>query len=343
MDADAHLDFVIAQHEVGFPGGGHGAGAQGHAHGTSAVIHPAGQRRYAGEVVTAGGGRAADLFGQHGGADAAAAGGVQAVLHRHVVIDNDRLHLDAASLAKLGSHFKIHDVAGVVLDDVEDAGSAIDSGSGRFHLVGTRGREDLAGTGGIEHALAHKSAVQGFVTAAAARNDAHLAGDRGVRPNHVHGIEGDLEDVGVGCGEPGQRFPHRIPRVVDQFLHHAPSPLHVFASRLGARVRVVPRCGAARIAMSGGPERDVDPGADDATDDRADDRHPRVAPSEPLPGIAGQCASRGPRSRAGLMRSRRSAERSPIVNTMTPTSSGANAVSSPSSEPGSSREHAQRR
>ena len=90
---------------------------------------------------------------------------------------------------------------------------------GRFHLVGTGGSEDLAGTGGIEHALAHKSTVQGFVTAAAARNDAHLAGDGGVRPNHVHRIEADLEDFGVGCGEPSQRFTHHIPRGVDQFLH----------------------------------------------------------------------------------------------------------------------------
>ena len=193
--------------------------AQGHAHGTSAVIHPAGQRRDAAEVVTAGGGRAADLFGQHGGADAAASGGVEAVLDGDVIVNHDRLHLDTASLAKLGGHFEIHDVAGVVLDDVEDAGSAIDSGGGRFHLVGTGGSEDLAGTGGIEHALAHKSAVQGFVTAAAARNEAHLAGDGGVCPNHVHRIEGDLEDFGVGCGEPSQRFPHHIPRVVDQFLH----------------------------------------------------------------------------------------------------------------------------
>ena len=117
------------------------------------VIHLAGQRRDAAEIVTAGGRRAADLFRQHGGADAAAAGRVEAVLHRHVVVDHDRLHLDAAGLAQLRGHFEIHDVAGVVLDDVEDAGSAIDRAGGRFHLVGTGRREHLAGTGGIEHAL----------------------------------------------------------------------------------------------------------------------------------------------------------------------------------------------
>ena len=219
VNADTHLDLAFAQLEPRFSGGGHGAGGQRHAHGTAAFVHPAAQRCHAAEIVAAGGRRAADLFRDHGHPRAAAARRVQAVLHRHVVIDDDRLHLDATRLAKFRGHFKIQNVAGVVLDDVEDAGSAIDSGSGRFHLVGTRGSEDLAGTGGIEHALADKSAVHGFVTAAAARNDAHLAGDRGVRPNHVHGIEGDLEDVGVGCGEPSQRFPHHILRVVDQFLH----------------------------------------------------------------------------------------------------------------------------
>ena len=182
-------------------------------------VHLAAQRCHAAEIVAAGGRRAADLFREHGRPRTAAARRVQAVFHRHVVIDNDRLHLDVTGLAKFRGHFEIHDVAGVVLDDVEDAGSAIDGASGRFHLVGTGGSEDLAGTGGVEHALANESAVHGFVTAAAARNDAHLAGDGGVRPDHVHRIEGDLEDFGVGCGEPSQRFPHHIPRVVDQFLH----------------------------------------------------------------------------------------------------------------------------
>jgi hypothetical protein len=38
--------------------------------------------------------------------------------------------------------------------------------------------------------------------------------------------------------------------------------------------------------ISGGPERDVDPGADDAADDRIDDRHPRVVQIRiPLPTI----------------------------------------------------------
>src|SRR5262249_10289992 len=148
------------------------------------------------EIVPAGGRCAADLFREHGRPRAAAARRVEAVFDRDIVIDNDRLHLDAASLAKFGGHFEIHHVTGVVLDDMKDACSAIDSAGGRFHLVGTGGREDLAGTRGVEHALAHKSAVHRFVTAAAARDDAHLAGHWGVSPDHVNGIERNLEDIG---------------------------------------------------------------------------------------------------------------------------------------------------
>ena len=110
-------------------------------------------------------------------------------------------------------------VAGVVLDDVEDAGSAVDGGSGRLHLVGSRGREDLARASGVEHAFTHESAMQGFVAATAARYDGYLAGNGGVRPDHVPRVEGNLEDFGVGLGEPGQRLPHHIPRVVNQFFH----------------------------------------------------------------------------------------------------------------------------
>ena len=49
--------------------------------------------------------------------------------------------------------------------------------------------------------------------------------------------------------------------------------------------------------MSGGPERDVDPG-DDAADDRADDRYPRVAPiGSPLAGNRQDARARAERWR----------------------------------------------
>ena len=113
--------------------------------------------------------RAADLLGQDRGADAAASGGVQAVLHRHVVVDDHRLDLDALVAGQLGRHLEVHDVAGVVLDDVQHAGAAVDGLRGRQHLVGRGRGEHLAGAGGVEHAHADEAAVHGLVAGAAAR------------------------------------------------------------------------------------------------------------------------------------------------------------------------------
>ena len=52
-------------------------------------------------------------------------GGVEAVLHGDVVVEHDRLHLDAVVLGQLGRQLEVEHVAGVVLDDVQDAGAAV--------------------------------------------------------------------------------------------------------------------------------------------------------------------------------------------------------------------------
>ena len=85
-----------------------------------------------------------DLLHQHRGADAAAPGRVQGVLHGDVVVDHDRLDVGALGAAELGRHLEVHDVAGVVLDDVHDAGAAVDGLGRRLHLVGRGRGEDLA-------------------------------------------------------------------------------------------------------------------------------------------------------------------------------------------------------
>jgi len=61
-----------------------------------------------------------DLLRDHRDADAAPPRGVQAVLHGHVVVGDDRLDLDA-SPSQVRGHVEVHDVAGVVLDDVQHA------------------------------------------------------------------------------------------------------------------------------------------------------------------------------------------------------------------------------
>ena len=98
------------------------------------------------------GGRSDDLLQQHGHADAAAAGGVEAVLDGDVVVGDDRLHLGAGvGRGHLGGHLEVHHVAGVVLHDVEHAGAAVDRLGRLHHLVRHRRGEHLTRTGGVEH------------------------------------------------------------------------------------------------------------------------------------------------------------------------------------------------
>ena len=84
-------------------------------------------------------------------------GGVEAVLDRDVVVGDDRLDLDALALGQVGGHLEVQHVAGVVLDDVQDAGAAVD-GLGRLeHLVRRRRGEHLARARRVEHARARRT------------------------------------------------------------------------------------------------------------------------------------------------------------------------------------------
>ena len=144
VDADPDLHLVLAELERRLAGGGHGARGQRHAHRSGVRVHLTADvgdllegslllRRSAG-----------DLLQQDGGADASPSGRVEAVLHGDVVVDQHGLHLGALGAAELGGHLEVHHVAGVVLDDVEHAGAAVDGLRRRLHLVRRRRREDLA-------------------------------------------------------------------------------------------------------------------------------------------------------------------------------------------------------
>ena len=67
-------------------------------------------------------------------------------LVRDVVVDQDRLDVDAVRAAEVRRHTEIDDVAGVVLHDVQHARAAVDRRGRRHHLVGHRRGEDLGGT-----------------------------------------------------------------------------------------------------------------------------------------------------------------------------------------------------
>ena len=137
--------------------------------------------------------------------------------------------LDAGLLGRhLGGHLEVHDVAGVVLDDVQHAGAAVDELGGLVHLVGRRRREDLSGAGGVEHAEADEAAVQRLVAGAAAGDQPDLAGDRRV------GSVDDLvlvvdPQLRVGGRDAAQRIGHDVGGIVDQLLHDVVSSLDLDA------------------------------------------------------------------------------------------------------------------
>ena len=96
-----------------------------------------------------------------------------------VVVGDDGSTFTPAVLGgHLGGHLEVHDVACVVLDDVQHAGAPVDE-LGRFvHLVGRRRREDLARARGVEHAETDEAAVERLVPGPAAGDQPDLAGDR---------------------------------------------------------------------------------------------------------------------------------------------------------------------
>jgi hypothetical protein len=76
-----------------------------------------------------------DFFSEHGHTDTSPASCIQAVFHSDIVIRDHSFHFDAFSAGEVGCHFEVQDVAGIVLNDVQNACSAADR-FGRFeHLI----------------------------------------------------------------------------------------------------------------------------------------------------------------------------------------------------------------
>ena len=211
---------------------GHGRGARGerHAHASAALVDRAAEAGHLRERPARLRSRAADLLGEHGGADAAAPGRVEAVLDGDVVVDDDLLHGESLVARKVGGHLEVHHVAGVVLDDVEGAGAAVDGLRRGEHLVRRRGGEDLARAGGVEHTRADEPAVHRFVSRAAAGDDRHLAGHGRVGARDPVRVGVDDETAGVRQGDAGEFLPDDVFRPVDELLHRS-------SSSCGRRVR----------------------------------------------------------------------------------------------------------
>ena len=136
VDADAELHLVLAEVERRLAGGRHGARGERDAHAAAVRVDGARDLGDLVEVATLLRRRAGDLLEQHRDADAAAPGGPGAVLDRDVVVGDHRDDAGAGLGGRqLGGHLEVHDVAGVVLDDVQDACAAVHQLGRRQHLV----------------------------------------------------------------------------------------------------------------------------------------------------------------------------------------------------------------
>ena len=219
MDADADLDLVLAELERRLAHGRDCAGGQCHAHAAPVRVDELGDIGHFRERAALLSGGTGDLLQEHGDPHAAPAGRIEAVLDRDIVIRNDGRDLDTGLCSsELGGHLEVHDVAGVVLHDVQDAGAAVDALGRLEHLVGYRRGEDFTGAGSVQHSVADEPAVQWLVARPAARDQSDLSRHRSV--GAVDDLVGVIDaEVWVCCLDPEQCFGHHVGRVVDELLH----------------------------------------------------------------------------------------------------------------------------
>ena len=142
MDADAQLDLVLAQFEGGLARVGYGARAQGQAHGAGLFVDLGRDARHLLQGVSSFGCRSGDLLHEDRSGHAASARRVEGVFDGHVIVDDDGGDRDVLHVGQLGRRLEVEDIAGVVLDDVQDAGPVV---------CGLRGLQDRVGGGRGEH------------------------------------------------------------------------------------------------------------------------------------------------------------------------------------------------
>src|SRR5215469_16374213 len=95
--------------------------------------------------------------------DAAPTDRVRRVLHRHVVVDDERADGHAVGLGHLLAHLEGHPVTGVVVDDVQHARGRGEQLARLQHVVHRRRGEHVSRARGVEHALADRHHVRGLV------------------------------------------------------------------------------------------------------------------------------------------------------------------------------------
>src|SRR6266566_5976929 len=142
MNANANLHLVITDFKGRLASRRNGAGSKSHTHTATLAVHLLRQ----GSHLFQGGARLSqathDFLEQYGNTNAAPASSIEAILHRYVVIGDHACDLNPFSLGQLSCHLEVQHVTGVVLDDVEHAGTAIDGACRGKHLIWHRRGKD---------------------------------------------------------------------------------------------------------------------------------------------------------------------------------------------------------
>ena len=201
VNADAELHFIVLQGKGRLSGGRYGAGAEGDANGVTEIIQAAPQFSAGLQRIAALGGGADQFFDQYGIGNAAAACGIETVLHRHVVVDHHGGDFNAALMQQLGGGFEVQDVAGVVFDNQQDAFAAVNLHRAFEHFIWRRRGEDFPRAGARKHPLADIAAVHWLMAAAAAGEEGDLTGHRRIGAGDVQRVlmQGQLR---VGFSQP---------------------------------------------------------------------------------------------------------------------------------------------
>ena len=166
MNADADLHLVICDVEGRLAGRRHRATRQRDPDRARGGIDAVTQHLQGGEVAALFGGRPDDLLHDQRAGDAAPSRRKSRFLHRDIVISN---HDCDRAFRHFARHVEIHDVAFVVLDDEQDTAAIVGRlGSGKNEIRRRRSK-NLAGTCGVEHAVANKAGMKRLVSGTAAR------------------------------------------------------------------------------------------------------------------------------------------------------------------------------
>src|SRR5699024_3041337 len=220
VDADAELDLVVPEGELGLVVARMGAGRQRQAHGAGAG---GGAAADVGDLFQARpglGGGPAQLLDDHGGGGAAAAGpGLVTGVGGQIVVDQHHLGGDLVVAADLAGDAEVQHVAGVVLDDLDHAAPGVGGLGGLQHLQRGGAGEHGTGDRDIEAARPDEAGVQGLVAGSAAGDQADLVpGSLPARDEAVLLVQLELQRIAEH--ESFERFGDQVLGIVDDAATH---------------------------------------------------------------------------------------------------------------------------